>query len=336
MHIFYIHSHITFVIAQLFILEYNLDIENVRYIASRGYKLSTKSYNITGFYNYLESASKLNKVFKLKHKIKTLDEDIKLLANNKSFCVYLPQFNHSLFQILGTHTLCKNVVLLEEGITSYKLDDKLYKSSKTSCFQLLTHLFSKRFILNNKHYKPFPKNKFKFAICMHKECFPFIEKKRVLEINDNIISNYKNITENGNVIFVLDSFMERTKIREEDYLTIIKETLKLLKSDNKSLFVKFHPEQKELIRKKTLEFITKEFEFERIICLKDCCILEFEFLKSKNLTVIGMHTSLLYYAKMLNHNVLSSIKFTSSLSKIDKYINHIMDKNQKEEYKGYE
>ena len=91
-----------------------------------------------------------------------------------------------------------------------------------------------------------------------------------------------------------------------------------------------------MIRKKTFDFITKEFEFERIITLKDSCILEFEFLKSKNLTVIGMHTSLLYYAKRLNHHVLSSIKFTSSLSKIDKYINHIMDKNQKEEYKGYE
>ena len=336
MHIFYIHSHITYVIAQLFILEYNLEADKVRYIASRGYKLSTKSYNITGLYNYLESASKQNKVLKLKQKIKFLDKNIKSLANNKPFCVYVPQFNHSLFQIIATHELCKSVVLVEEGITSYKLDEKLYERSNTSYVQNLFQLFSKRFTLNNKHYNPFPKHKFKYAICMHKQCFPFINEKRVLRINSDIVRNYKNIAENNDVIFVLDSFMERTKISAEEYLMIIKETLKLSKPHNNKIFIKFHPEQKELIRKKTFDFITKEFDFERIIPLKDSCILEFEFLKSKNLTVIGMHTSLLYYAKRLNHHVLSSIKFTSSLSKIDKYINHIMDKNQKEEYKGYE
>tara|TARA_B110000967_G_C18900429_1_gene574486 strand:- start:4126 stop:5136 length:1011 start_codon:yes stop_codon:yes gene_type:complete len=336
MHIFYIHSHITFVIAQLFILEHSIHKSKIRYITSRGYKLNSDSYDITWFYSYLELASKFNKVFKLKQKIKAIDRDIRLLANNRVFCVYLPQFNHSLFQIIGTHNLCESLVLVEEGITSYKLDEKLYKASNTSGIKFLSQLFSKRFILNNKHYNPLPEDKFKYAICMHKQCFPFIDKKRVITTNSDIISNYKSITENGDIIFVLDSFKERTKTSDEDYLIIIKKTLNLLELNNNKFFIKFHPEQDKFIRKKTLNFIKKNFKFETIICLNDSCILEFEFLKSKNLTVLGMHTSLLYYAKRFGHNVLSSIRITSKSPKIDVYINHIMDEVQKNEYKSYE
>ncbi|QFZ54432.1 hypothetical protein FEZ18_06300 [Oceanihabitans sp. IOP_32] len=337
MHVFYIHSHITFVIAQLFILEYNLSKNKIRYITSRGYKLKSNedSYDMTEFYNYLETESRLNKVFKLKEKIEHLDNGIKLLTDNKPFCAYLPQFNHSLFQIIGTHDLCESLVLVEEGITAYKLDKELYKSTKIKCSQFLSKLISKRFLLKNKHYQPYPKDKFKYAICINKDCFPFIEEKKVLKINSQIVTNYNNTIENGNVVFVLDSFKERTKISEEEYLMIIKETLKLLKTYDNQLFIKFHPEQNELIRKKTLSFVINNFGFDSITCLKDSCILEFEFLKSKNLTVIGMHTSLLYYAKRFDHHVLSGIKLTSGIPEIDTYINHIMDMEQKKEYMSY-
>lgn len=338
MHIFYIHSHITYVLAKLYIVENNLVNDNIRFIVSRGYSLKegSKTLDITGLYNYLESSSKLNKVFSLKEKIKNLDSEIRLLVNNRPYCAYLPQFNHSLFQIIGTHDLCKNLVLVEEGITSYKLDKELYAPVKTNFSQRLSKLFSKRFLLKNSHYRPLPLEKFKYAICINKNCFPFIKKKRVLKINSKIVANYKNTIQNDNVVFVLDSFKERTKISTEDYLTIVNGTLKLLNSNHNKLFVKFHPEQSELIRKETLDFIKAHFGYEATVCLEDDCILEFEFLKLKGLTVIGMHTSLLYYAKKFGHNALSSIKLTSSFPKIDSYINHVMDNEQKQEYMSYE
>ncbi|MFV0565530.1 MAG: polysialyltransferase family glycosyltransferase [Flavobacteriaceae bacterium] len=340
MHIFFIHSHITYVVAQLFILEHKLNKNGVRYIVSRGYELKgeeKKAYDITDFYNYLESRSRLSKLFGLRSKLKKIDNEIAKLSENQTFNIYLPQFNHSLFQILATHRLCKKTILVEEGITAYKADIKLYahNQKKMAIEYFLAKIISKRFILNNGHYSPFPKQKFEFAICISENCFPFIETKKVLALNNKIIENFSNTTEEGNIIFVLDSFMERTKITEEEYLMTIKGTLQLIKNNENKLFIKFHPEQNQYIRDKTVNFINGNFNFKSLVCLNDNCILEFEFLKSKNLTIIGMHSSLLFYAKRFGHHVLSGAMVTTRLSKVNAYVDHVMDKKQKEELMSY-
>ncbi|WP_123812053.1 polysialyltransferase family glycosyltransferase [Mangrovimonas sp. DI 80] len=324
--------------AQLFINHHDLKNEDIRYITSRGYQLNSvgRVYDIAEFYNYLESEGKVNKIFYLKKRVEILDGNINSLVENKQFRVYLPQFNHSLFQIIASHRLCEKVVLVEEGITSYKLDERLYKKVNIKFSQILSLFYSNRFLFKNKHYCPYPENKFEYAICINEECFPYISNKRVLEIKSQIVDNYRNYINSKDAVLILDSFKERAKIKDEDYLKIIRETLELLKTEFDRLYVKFHPEQGGDIRSKTLKFIESEFNYSRVICLKDSCILEFEFLKSKNLTVIGMHTSLLYYAKLFGHNVISSIKITSKLPEISDYIDHVMDERQKKEYFNYE
>lgn len=338
MHVFYIHSHITYVMAKLFIAEHKLLSEEVKFITSRRYALREESItlDITGFYNYLEQVSKLNKLFNLNRRIKTLDAQINLLVNNDAFTVYVPQFNHSIFQILSSHKLCEYTVLIEEGITAYKFDKSLYLPTKTGLSQFLSSRISKRFVLKNNHYRPFPLAKFKYAITVNENGFPFIENKKIVAINREAIAEYAPVVEDGDLVFVLDSFMERTKISEKEYYVIIKTTLDLLKSKNKKLLVKFHPEQNDEIRKKTLSYIEHLSKFESVVCLNDSVILELEFLKSKKLMVIGMHTSLLYYAESFGHKVLSSIKTTSKNPKINHYIDHIMDKDQKKRYMSYE
>ncbi|MEO8932804.1 MAG: polysialyltransferase family glycosyltransferase, partial [Xanthomarina sp.] len=265
-----------------------------------------------------------------------LDREIQSLVNKEPFTIYLPQFNHSLFQILASHFLCENSVLVEEGITAYKLDKALYTNTKTGFVQFLSSIFTKRFILKNNHYHPYPLTKFKYAITLSEDGFPFIEMKKVILINREAIADYINIIVDEDLVFVLDSFKERAMISDEEYFTIIEETLNLLKSHKRRLLVKFHPEQNEVIREKTLNFISNSFKFENVVYLNDSCILELEFLKSKNLIVIGMHTSLLYYANKFGHNVLSSIKITSRYPKINNYINHIMDREQRKRYMSYE
>lgn len=338
MHVFYIHSHITYVIARLFIAEQKLSSKKVRYITSRGYALEEKrsTYDITDFYNYLEQASRLNKVFYLNKKIKALDRELHTFVNNEPFTAYVPQYNHSLFQIITSHRLCKYSILVEEGITSYKMDKALYMPTKMRGFQLLSRLFSKRFILQNNHYRPFPLSRFKYAITIDQAGFPFMDRKRVVAINKEAITGFNRVIADDELVFVLDSFKERAKISEKDYFKIIEETLNLLKSDNERLLVKFHPEQQQEIRQKTLNFIKETCKFQSVVCLSDNCILELEFITSKHLIVIGMHTSLLYYAKKFGHHVISSIKITSKNHKIDNYINHIMDMEQREIYKTYE
>ena len=338
MYIFYIHSHITYVLSQLIVKEYNMAQEDVRYITSRGYKVKhgmIKVFDITPFYDYLERSSKIKKLFEIKNKIKELDIEIRKLSNNTPFCIFLPQFNHSLFQILGSHRLCKDLVLIEEGITAYKQDQTFYKRPRQVFFKALFNTYTKRFLLKNSHYAPFPKEKFKYAICINKDCFPYIEDKIVLQINAKAFPNYKTTIAHNSTVFVLDSFKEQTKITEQEYLNIVYETLSPV-SHHKKLYIKFHPVQSEHTRKQTITYIEENFEYESIICLPDDCLAEVEFIRLENITVVGMHTSLLYYARRFGHNVFSSIKTTSINPKINSYIDHIMDEFQKKEYLSYE
>jgi len=338
MHVFYIHSHITYVLAKLFITEHKLQTKNIRYITSRGYSLNEKTrvYDITEFYNYLEKASKMHKVFNLNRKIKVLDIKINSLVNTECFTVYVPQFNHSLFQILATHTLCTNSVLLEEGITSYKNDIKLYRPLKKSHNQLLSVLYGNRFFLNNSHYHPFPLNKFKYGVCINKDCFPFLEKKKILHLENEAITSYRSQLIDNATVFLLDSFKERSSISLEVYLKVVEDTLKLLSPDIIHIYIKFHPEQNEKTRSNTIDYIKEKFNFKVIKILTDQCILEFEFLKCKKLTVIGMHTSLLFYADNMEHKVISSLRLTSNIPEVNNYIDHVMDKMQKEKFLSYE
>lgn len=338
MYIFYIHSHITYVLSQLIAKEYNMAHEDIRYITSRNYKINNstiKALDITPLYDYLENSSKIVKLFEIKKKIKELDFEIRKLSDESPARFYLPQFNHSLFQILGTNRMCKELVMVEEGITSYKRDHSFYNHKRHIFSIVLLNVFTKRFLLKNGHYAPFPKAKFKYAICIDKDCFPYIEDKKILQINAESFSNYKTTIASNSIVFVLDSFKEQTKISEEEYLNTIKETLSFVRH-HKKVYIKFHPAQSESTRKKTIIYIKEKFEYESIICLPDDCLLEVEFIRLENLTVLGMHTSLLHYAKRFGHNVFSSIKTTSKNPKINKYIDHIMDKHQKNEYLGYE
>lgn len=338
MYVFYIHSHITFVIASFYIYKNKLDKNKVRFITSRLYKVddSSKTFDITSFYNYLEKESKLLKFLNLKSKIRELDKLISQFVNYENFTVFVPQFNHSIFQILATHPLCNASVLMEEGITSYKKDKALYSSINNSITYVMSKIFSKRFIVNNSHYYPYPEDKFKFAISINESCFPYISNRKILKLNKQIVTDYSNILKNNSRIFLLDSFKERIGLSEDKYITIVKETLQLLKEHKGVLFVKFHPEQSEAIRKKTHKFIEYNFNYDSVVRINDESILEFEFLKLKGLTVIGMHTSLLFYANNFGHRVISSLKLTSRIPEINAYINHIMDEDQKKIFLNYE
>ena len=337
MNVFYIHSHITFVISLLYIE--NNNIKDVRFITSRSYKIrgNYKVLDLTSLYEYLEKKSKANKLVFLRNKIIQADKAIINLINKKEFVLFVPQFNHSIFQILATHPLCKATMLIEEGITSYKKDKFLYSPRNSIFTKLISKIFGKRFQLYNGHYFPYPKDKFKFAICLDDKCFPFLDssKKQILKINQLDLQNYDCAIKSQGTIFILDSFKERTRITPAIYFEIIKDTINLNDIPSNKIYVKFHPEQSKLIRTKTIQFIQDKFNFEEIITLSDDCILELEFMLLKELIVIGMHTSLLYYAKKMEHTVISSLKLTSKIPEINRYIDHIMDKDQIETYISY-
>lgn len=317
-----------------------LDVHRVRFVTSRDYSLNLpySHLDINDFYQFLESASRIKKAIVLKEKIKRLDKQLSTLTDNQKFTLYVPQFNHSIFQILATHSLCEKTVLMEEGITSYKNDESLYLKPRRTVSNTLSSIYTKRFKIGNGHYNPLPRHKFKFAICINKLCFPLLKnsQKKVVAFSKLYLPEYKTHLENDDTVLLLDSFKERTGISMETYLSLVKLTLEHGRRNRAQLIIKFHPEQKRESRIETVEFIEGNFGFEEIRTLPDSCILEVEFAKCKNLTVIGMHSSLLFYAKALGHIVYSSIQHSMKIPEVREYVEHIMDQQQIATYMNYE
>jgi len=342
MHLFYIHSHITYIIAKSHIAKEGLMENNISFILSRSYMLddrsSSNSLDISTLYDYLENSKRANKIFHLKKRLKQVDQKISKLTNKSCFTLYVPQFNHSIFQMLASHELCESTVLMEEGITSYKKDKALYLPTNSYLKKILSLVFTRRFIQGNSHYFPFPRNKFQAAICIDRSCFPYLDdsKKIIVSLKEVEFLEYIPKVPDNAVLFLLDSFKERTALDSETYFNIVGATLRLVEHSNHRLYIKFHPEQGPDIINQTLKFIEVQFGFSKIVELKKDCILELEFIIHKHLIVLGMHTSLLYYARQTGHKVLSSIRTTSKIPVVNTYIDHIMDKEQKDKYLGYE
>lgn len=337
-HLFYVHSHITYIISKLIIAQNDLHEDEVVFAVARGYEINDDVIilDLNNYFNYLETKSRLEKVLGIRGAIKKIDDELQVVLSKRLFVAYLPQFNHSIFQILSSNQFCKQTVLLEEGLTSYKNDKNLYEKNRDFIKKFISFLYSKRFVPQNSHYYPFPARKFKYSICLDEECFPYYKgtKKHVLRFNRNSFAKYFNRLEDGASVFLLDAFMERTGISKSKYFDILRKTLDKKIGHNK-LFLKFHPVQSEGIRNDTLVFIRENFNFKEVVLLDDKSIMEIEFLKLNNLTVIGIHSSLLFYAKKAGHTVFSGIKYTTEDTKINNYINHIMDSSQKEKFMNY-
>ena len=340
MHVFYVHSHITFIVSMLYLNNTGLDFDRVRFITSRDYSLKTNHpfLDISDFYQFLERTTRLKKAISLKWRIKRIDKLLTDLTGDQNFTLYIPQFNHSIFQILATHPLCDGTVLMEEGITSYKKDEHLYQKPRMSFMYALSCLYSNRFKMGNGHYNPIPRDKFKFALCVNDSCFPFLNKfqKTVTSLSHLQLPEYKSFLLNNSRIFLLDSFRERTGISMETYLSLVKCTLEYDKGDRTGILIKFHPEQNKETRIKTVEYIEANFDFLEVITLPDNCIMELEFIQCNDLTVLGMHTSLLFYAKTLGHSVYSSIRHTMKIPEVRDYVKHIMDQDQIATYMSYD
>lgn len=337
--VFYVHSHITFAMAMLYQSNQEKSLDEVFFIVSRKYSLpgSLKALDVSGLYDYLEEKEPYQKIFYLKHKIRDLDKKLTDFLGDVEFELFVPQFNHSIFQILCTHSRCRYVSLMEEGITSYKSDLELYHGKTPSVKQIMSSFFSDRFIVKNPHYVPFPSEKFCEAICLDDSCFPYMKKSEKTILPLKLAGNlpYTPSLQDGSHVLVLDSFRERTRLAVEIYLDILGRTFSKDTDLEKKIWIKFHPEQKEEIRIKTLQYVKDELKFSQAEVLDDTVILEFEFLLSKNFVVYGMHSSLLFYADTFGHKAISSIEYSSSFEEVDTYINHIMDSFQKKRYMSY-
>src|SRR5215217_871201 len=129
-HLFYIHSHITFLASIKSINFLKLDYTDCVFIIHRGkiddYKFS-KVKMVEFIYNHhnIETYTISKKFWKNWKKLDKLDEFINIAISNNYFTFYTPHTYASFLALIVTHKKCKGYNIIEEGLGSYLKKDKL-------------------------------------------------------------------------------------------------------------------------------------------------------------------------------------------------------------------
>lgn len=308
-HTFYVNSHITYYVSMAAIKKLDISLSDVCFIISRGYNNNFPNasfcIDITDIYNEIDKVY-LRHFYKIYAFIKKTDSLLKSKFGNENFAVYLPHTRHKLLQIIATNKFCKELHIIEEGITAYSQyfmsfeEKNIIKKIGKILFNDILNLGFGRFY----YTKPFDLRKFtklvphNFFTISNKSFkgLPYNIIKVKIDAEDNF-----NFDISGKNILVLEGAVEQGNLLFKSLLDAIDKVL--IENDFKELFIKYHPVQstanrisiKELCELKvnTVEVISDDIAFEQIA------------VNNTNLKVFGFTTSLLFYAKEFGCEVKS-------------------------------
>jgi hypothetical protein len=314
-YVFYLHSHITYFVAKLVIERLKLDeINDVKYIVTRNYKHSDikNVLNLEHFNQYYHGHIEKTQS---ERNVQMIDTSVNELVENQEFELFIPSLTHALKQILITHKQCKNIHLIEEGLSNYFDKLSFYKSPSYSMSWHKRLAFSVYRRFKNIRVRPLAVYDLKkvspngFFYGLFDEVAPYLPKKNKVIFgkmyqDPSFPDNYK--LENIYLVILDAIAVEQNKLlSEEEFLSFFTKELKKQIIDNHivKIGIKFHPAQKLSLKESILRFLTNEkiefFEIPAEISIEQMLVY------GKNLTVIGVFSSLLFYAQKLGHQVFS-------------------------------
>ncbi|MDI9873359.1 polysialyltransferase family glycosyltransferase [Flectobacillus rivi] len=309
-HLFYIHSHTTFLTALGTVSFLNLKNEDVVFVYSRNYKntIIPITFAQVDFSDLFASSMKRGEEFffwKLNKLVEQVDHKLSTVINN-DYVAYLPHVGVFLLQAIATNEHCKGIKFIEEGIGCYSssigLNKLTFRESLKKLFTYFTSGFRRYWFTDNMFNVSTLKKEYR----NHVETFGIsAETFSALPHKSNIIT-WPSIDVEVHIdtdfpVFIFDAAIEQKFASKEAYLSNTKLIIeKFAKHKN---FVKFHPAQSEDNKR-----IIKDYFFVNnfvLIELPGNIPFELILLQVNKFNIIGFGSSLLYYAKRLGHSVIS-------------------------------
>ena len=298
-HVFWIHSHITYIISKETVRFLELQDKEVLFLLFRNYKLPERRFN----YQRIPTSHKLNKEELIDFKIHWK----KIL--HTEFIAYVPQTSEKRLYELVNFEHCKGFNYIEEGLLSYK---EYTPSIKTKIHSVMTALTLRQRMRIIEYTHP----KFQTAYCLHKNAFPKCHNKVVLDVQ---FSNESVPTMTN--ILVFDAIVSYGMTSLDTFNSLIKTVIipHMKRHDIKDVYYKFHPQQLESKNKEELIGINRLFEQHPEIKFSEIppeLMLENVFFTTDDLVVYTFLSSLGMYAKLSDHEVFSvSDRLNISLDK---------------------
>lgn len=306
-HVFVLHSHTTLLTA-LGTVEYLcLDKVDIIFLLGRNYRADAidipyTSYCIDRLYSQ-EISYNGHTYIEKKKAIQEHDDMVNTLIRDEYIC-YVPNLCIPFFMLLYTNSKCKELRYIQESsIIAPKLFDTSYKYK-----DLVRYIFKDRrfFMSPIRTWLPccvyrshilYKQNKI-LSFSYNKKYFCGLPSENHL-INLPKIEISYDLDETA-AIFIADGVVKNKMVEVEIYYEAINKLV--IKYHRFHNYVKFHPNESSEER----AYILNLFKHHNVCCdvLPDGVPLELLLMSKKNLRIIGLTSSLCYFAKDYGHDVV--------------------------------
>ncbi|KZE82828.1 hypothetical protein AV926_06205 [Myroides marinus] len=323
LHLFYIHSHITFYSSLGTIKVLNLSSNDVVFLLGRKYKVKGNYEFVTvDVSNLSDQFSRIDykKILSFNRNVRKADNYLSQIIKDEEFVAYVPQVSSLFFQLLITNRHCKGYNFIEEGIANYRI--KLYSGSTNKVgfiSQILIKFinsFSKRFMLYPSCLGMYEKL----------ECSPryylfnqplFLSEFNVDKI-DFLPEIMKDKIDDCNVIIVFSASVEYSLISLNELTVLIERYIMYCQLNAlKKIGLKFHPMQSVEVK----DIICSQFANEDYSVIDDNVEVERLVKFNDSVVILGLESSVLLYAKVFGKNtlVVSFISFYNNNLRKEKF-----------------
>ena len=297
LHIFWIHSHITFLLSREVIKEIDEDDEILVFLSreySMPFSIEKSNVQVVSFPWYRESNKSphnillKSNVYRTRRNVRTCKAQLSNYLNRRAFLLYIPTSWEYTIGMLMTDRLCTGYFYIEEGSLSYLPNGKELNNS------FIRKIVAKS-VYNLSYFGMLSvTSKFLGSYASSTEAFPWNKKRKYL-IDITPISKYFDDYSDIERILIFDHLIMET----EDLNKLVDFLCVYFKRYRKgSIGYKFHPATKSkpfkenYIRERLLEIEACE--------LPENFVVELYLAgKSKALYSINRNSSLLIYAKRL-------------------------------------
>ncbi|MFT4153294.1 polysialyltransferase family glycosyltransferase [Parafilimonas sp.] len=334
-HLFLVHSPITYLTAVSVINKLNLDKNNAVIIFFEFEKIASKdntyeAVSINEFYpNHF--FPKLYYYFRYFNIIGRIDRLIDTVTKKEKYTAYIPTVIWA-GKALITNPKCVSFNFIEEGLAHYFIEETLksltqanskdpWRSSILKNTKLIINQLYQILRGYNLRLQALP---FSYS-CYHgvngvlcygfsDNSFPMINKEKKIivgfkkqsfpGVDQKLAFNLDNA-----VIWIGDGGVTQHGFNEKIYLLGIENGCIpfLQQQQYKKFFIKFHRDEKPGVREAVKNLFSKnDIQFQVI---PDSVIMEVLLFKADNATLIGVNSSLLYYAAIMNHSAFSIYNF---------------------------
>ncbi len=336
-HIFTIHSHITFLAALGTIVHEKLDTREVVFICGSGYtpKLTEKFrgklvesmddlYSKKNFWDQLRQVNYTH----------SSNEYIINITKNENYIAYIDLM--SVFnRYLVMHPNCKDFHIIEEGIVNYAdYDDfnlwtadlrqfdwqwngfKNWRQMLNAILRLLRGR-SLRILAIPIHPNLYTLHKGVNAYCFSEQAFTYTrpEKKQIIsfELILPYIKHENYLIPDHSWVWIGDTLSSSYNVSMEHFEQAIMQLMEEVNpsKEKHKIFLKFRGPESKKEKEITLNAL-RAYNFE-IEFIDADVIMELEFLRAKNLHVLGIASSLLIYAHLMGHNTQSMFKYIPNI-----------------------